>query len=195
MSDKKRGVPQSRVRKAFGVAGTLRAVHRRLGMSPPTEQQIASWEARAASPSIKRKKRKTDPPPEPEYTRADLQEEAGAAAASARRSLLNSKSPIGNHVLTMDQEFFAIDSAWWRWVNENCPHKSQKTRGRWMSSNEFSYDGATWKRSMSAHRSNTGKNIVARSITYTSSDGRVLTNGEWKPNRRSDPARNWGLPD
>src|SRR4051812_36586796 len=95
----------------------------------------------------------------------------------------------------IDPKFPAIEAAWWRWVNENCPHQSERARGRWMSSNDFHYDGTIWKRTMMAHRSNTGKSVVARSIVYRSKDGRVIGSGGWKPNRRSDPDRNWGLPD
>jgi hypothetical protein len=92
-----------------------------------------------------------------------------------------------------DEGFFAIEAAWWKWVDENCPSKSPRARGKWMNENEFTYDGTVWQRSMTAYKSNSGKTIVDRDMVFYSADGRTLRCTSGSPNRRNDPDRNWGL--
>ncbi|MCP3385991.1 hypothetical protein NLM31_36965 [Bradyrhizobium sp. CCGUVB4N] len=63
--------------------------------------------------------------------------------------------------------------------------------------NKFLFDGETWTRSASAVSSNSGKTKYW-TVTYTSASGRKFTGGSGatRPtNRRSDPERNWGLPE
>src|ERR1019366_10241044 len=98
-------------------------------------------------------------------------------------------------MLDIHPQFPAIEQAWWEWVDQNCPNKSPRARGKWMSANVFSYDGTTWERSNFEHRSNSGKSVVHRTIIFSGKDGRAISNGERRPNRRSDPNRNWGLPE
>jgi hypothetical protein len=89
--------------------------------------------------------------------------------------------------------FYGLEGAWWQWVDANCPSAKPKERAKWMSENTFSHDGTTWTRSTWQHYSNTGKTIVARSVVFHGADGRVIDNGKWEPNRRSDQKRNWGV--
>lgn len=93
----------------------------------------------------------------------------------------------------VDNGFFALEAAWWKWVDENCPSKSPRVRGKWMRENTFSHEGMVWQRDMLPYKSNSGKTIVDRSTTFCSEDGRVIRSPANSPNRRNDPDRNWGL--
>jgi hypothetical protein len=99
----------------------------------------------------------------------------------------------GCHMTETDSGFFAIEEAWWRWVDEHCPSKSPRARGKWMRANEFSYDGAIWQRNATPYKSNSGKTIVDRMTVFNSNDGRALTSRAGSLNRRNDADRNWGL--
>jgi hypothetical protein len=92
-------------------------------------------------------------------------------------------------------DFFKIQEAWWKWVNENCPSKSARARGRWMSANTFTWDGTTWTRSYTPYKSNSGKTTVDSAEIFYGADGRVIGKppSDLGPNRRNDPDRNWGL--
>lgn len=91
-------------------------------------------------------------------------------------------------------DFFAIEEAWWKWVDENCPNQSSRARGRWMNSNVFSYDGTTWTRDRVGYKSNSGHTVVDNAVTFHGADGRALSKPRSEfPNRRNDAKRNWGL--
>jgi hypothetical protein len=93
-----------------------------------------------------------------------------------------------------DVSFDELETAWWKWVDTNCPSKSPRARGRWMYNNAFSYDGTTWRRNSCGYKSNSGMSIVAREVAYISADGRAVHKGiDRRINRRNDPERNWGL--
>src|SRR5690349_6791629 len=94
----------------------------------------------------------------------------------------------------VDEGFCELEDAWWKWVNENCPYSSARARGKWMRQNTFIHKGVVWKREMVADRSNSGKTVVQRVITFHTEDGRIVEcDPGFRPNRRNDPDRNWGL--
>jgi len=80
-----------------------------------------------------------------------------------------------------------------QWVSAGCPYKSPKKRGEWVRVNLFFYAGTTWTRNALPYKSNSGKSVVHRSISFSAADGRVIDNGDWPTNRRNDSKRNWGL--
>lgn len=91
-------------------------------------------------------------------------------------------------------DFFAIEDAWWNWVNENCPSESPRARGRWMNSHKFEFDGTVWTRDRVGYKSNSGKTIVDNAVSFHGADGRVIAKSPSEfPNRRNDSERNWGL--
>jgi hypothetical protein len=92
--------------------------------------------------------------------------------------------------------FQVLNDAWWQWVNTNCPSKSSRERGKWMHTNVFTHDGATWQRDRGTMRSNSGKTTYTTSESFVGSDGRVLSRDSGRLlNRRNDPKRDFGLPD
>jgi hypothetical protein len=93
-------------------------------------------------------------------------------------------------------DFWILERAWWQWVDANCPHTSARARGKWMSANTFEYDGTTWTRSWQPVKSNSGKSIVDSITIFYGADRRRFHKAADRPkNRRSDPDRNWGLPE
>jgi hypothetical protein len=93
----------------------------------------------------------------------------------------------------IEGNFYAIEAAWWKWVNENCPSQSKRARGRWMNENTFEYDGTTWARSYTPYKSNSGKSVVDSTVIFSGADGRKILKTAGSPNRRNDADRNWGL--
>ena len=92
--------------------------------------------------------------------------------------------------------FETLNKAWWDWVDINCSSKSKRTRGRWMHSNVFEFDGTVWKRNWGAMTSNSGKTKTTTSEVFVGADGRTIGYQLDIPlNRRNDPNRNWGLPE
>lgn len=92
--------------------------------------------------------------------------------------------------------FEILNTAWWDWVNKNCPSKAKRVRGVWMHSNDFQFDGASWVRHRETSKSNSGKTTYTDYEAFHGSDGRIIDRDFGKRlNRRSDPARNWGLPE
>jgi hypothetical protein len=91
-------------------------------------------------------------------------------------------------------DYCVIESAWWKWVDEQCPFSSPRARGKWMNNNEFTFSGTKWKRFSNPMISNSGKSIVHRAIYFVAEDGRKLgIEPALFVNRRNDPKRNWGL--
>jgi hypothetical protein len=86
-----------------------------------------------------------------------------------------------------------MEKAYWEWLKQNCPYKSKRARIEWMKGNLFPFDGSEWYRTAVPHLSNSRKTVVHWSVIFKAADGRVVHNGEWSPNRRSDAERNWGL--
>jgi hypothetical protein len=67
----------------------------------------------------------------------------------------------------IDDGFFAIEAAWWKWVDENCPSKAPSARGKWMRENVFIYEGVKWERDVTTYKSDSGKTIVDRLTVFT----------------------------
>jgi hypothetical protein len=93
----------------------------------------------------------------------------------------------------IEGDFFTIEAAWWKWVDDNCPSQSKRARGRWMSENVFEYEGTTWTRSYVSYKSNSGKSVVDSTTVFAGADGRKIYKTAGSPNRRNDADRNWGL--
>jgi len=91
----------------------------------------------------------------------------------------------------IDDGFFTIEGAWWKWLDENCPSSSSLARGKWMRENVFTYEGVKWRREVTAYKSNSGKIVVIdRSTVFLSEDGRTIRSDTGEPNRRNDADRN-----
>lgn len=90
--------------------------------------------------------------------------------------------------------FFELEEVWWKWVDETCPYKTSRARGKWMQESTFKHDGTVWTRTYQPMKSNTGKSTVDRSIYFVGADGRRFESVAGAPNRRNDPERNHGLP-
>ena len=103
---------------------------------------------------------------------------------------------MASEVSTPPPTLYELETAWWQWVNEGCPSRSPRTRGRWMRENTFTYAGTTWTRNAQSMESNSGKTTYTLSQTFCGADGRVVHEETGRPlNRRNDPERDYGLPD
>lgn len=129
----------------------------------------------------------------PQSARPEVHKPLGSKDAASRNRFGKTKS---SSLARRDPDpgFFEIEEACWQWAKKNCPRKSTREQVKWMCDNAFAYDGTSWKRSCFGHTSNSGKNKTW-TVIYKSTDGRTLSNGQWAPNRRNDPKRNWGLPE
>lgn len=91
-------------------------------------------------------------------------------------------------------DYATLSSAWWKWVDDNCPSQSPRARGKWMHANTFTYDGTTWKMQSMGYKSNSGKTTRYETV-FVGEDGRRVESMPVPKNRRNDPERNWGLPE
>lgn len=120
-----------------------------------------------------------------------------------------SPGPIGDQVLKIEQhpegwdievsdpaeqpvDFYSLEVAFWRWVDEGCPSKDPKERMRWADEHDFVMRGVTYTRSSTPLRSNSRKTQVGRHTVFNGSDGSSCSNDPVL-NRGNDPVRNWGL--
>lgn len=106
------------------------------------------------------------------------------ANAEAREAERLSKPPVD------------LDDAWQRHAAA-CPHPafSDASKAWFRENSTFEFEGTLWRRERRFQTTNSGKSQRLRSIKYYGADGRVVTTFDDGPNRRNDPARDWGLPD
>lgn len=85
----------------------------------------------------------------------------------------------------------------WRRHADNCPHFPMSPEAKsWFRENlSFEFDGTRWRREVNRQLSNSGKTRPIKSIIYYAEDGRTIIEQDEGPNRRSDPKRDYGLPD
>jgi hypothetical protein len=65
-----------------------------------------------------------------------------------------------------EPRWYALEAAFWKWVDENCPSKKPSERSAWMKENTFSYAGTTWSRIRTPHESNSRKTISYWTTTF-----------------------------
>lgn len=84
--------------------------------------------------------------------------------------------------------------AYYNWM-EQCPHPSGKKRKQWKSENPLVFKGITYVDHWSPQLSNSGKTTRWAGYLAGSDGSHHTITDQHINNRRSDPKRNWGLPE